>query len=1186
MATTYNDIIKKRSGRAAYSLEEEKGGQWTSFIPNEQFNAVLRTVLRSVRGNDIDAHKSIWIYGTYGSGKSHAAAVINHLLSDAIEDIARWVDYEYREDKFKTLREAIYAVRQQKRLLPVKLEGLKAMNSVGDLPLVLQTAVVQALNEHDIEIIVDTDYENLLDNIEEMPVLWDELIAGNSALRAEAPDRKLLRQKLMMKDMGVFQKAKAALHAKNVHVFLNEANIAEWLIEVQEKLREITPYKGLLILWDEFTDVMEDSIGIQVLKALQTIAHKFANEENDSYLFLISHSSAFNKLGIEETKQTDGRYHRMQYNMEPVSAFKIMSRKFEVIDPDRHEQMRNLFYSVNDHLLDRFTQSSNDREETRKDLLQLFPLHPGTANLATHYATVVGSSSRSVFEFIGQNEAMEAFLASEEAFANRELVTADYLWDFVLKVFKEDVANYAAVTERFSTYNEHVKQQGRAYYAIFKGILLLNAFNNISGDSENVGSLVVPNVDNIIDLFTGTQYQDEIEDVLDWFNEQGVIQRDPTGVFSVQFSALPSHEIEEIKKNLSEGDYRYISKVLNFGDTARNRFDKKFLQKIIRPYTFEFYSEASNDYILRDNIKRAKKNARPSDLFLALLFSRNNAEIAHMRQFAEGTSRAAKEGEKELSDIVFIVFDTPFGDKEYNRFIEYMANYTAAQSHGFLEQVNVHREHAAGMIEEWLKTVQRGNATIYLNGKPMPFSVKHLSSMLNDFVAPAIFPKGPDGLDVVRKKSPQTFWKPQVSKEIIRKVMCATAKSELNELVAAMAPFKHLVEDALDDNLEWRQDMPKGHPLKAVFDFINDRIKFANKTQLFNFVEKFDDLRKPPFGLSGNYASAGMVAFALHKWAGKIFDTLGKPRDAINLTDDIAELFSVWEKGKTSNKLNFKFQTPEEGKLCKSLVKLFKLDKLKGYSDISSLKDTRFAITGVYLVEKGYPLWALKYIDEAFANSTPPVTMNDEIRRLLDNIVDICAERDIKNPSLVKDTLDLIDKYKIDLPDILSKPGAFEHGFNNYLLHQPTVNLQEEEIDDAYDYIKKHLESTVGYWSEAEVADSLKDWRIAENERIEQERREREEEERRKAEEERRKQAEEERKKQAALQQELENFKTNVIGNPEDVLKKKVAARQYIDSIEDPETLRRLLDAVINIGYEKIIDTILLADSPNSNGDV
>lgn len=87
MATTYNDIIRKRSGRAAYNIEEEKERQWESFIPNDQFNTVLRTVLRSVRGNDIDMHKSFWINGTYGTGKSHATAVITHLLCDPVEDI-------------------------------------------------------------------------------------------------------------------------------------------------------------------------------------------------------------------------------------------------------------------------------------------------------------------------------------------------------------------------------------------------------------------------------------------------------------------------------------------------------------------------------------------------------------------------------------------------------------------------------------------------------------------------------------------------------------------------------------------------------------------------------------------------------------------------------------------------------------------------------------------------------------------------------------------------------------------------------------------------------------------------------------------------------------------------------------------------------------------------------------------
>lgn len=1175
MATTYNDIIKKRPGRAAYSIEEEKDGQWESFIPNEQFNTVLRTVLRSVRGNDIDAHKSFWINGTYGTGKSHAVAVITHLLCDPVDKIQNWVNYEYKEEKFRAIREAIFSLRQNKRLLPVKIEGLCDMSHVSDLPLVLQSAVVKALNEQGLEFAVATDFDELISHIRNNGVIWDNLIDRNLTLKSVASTRDKLIAKLLSKDMGTYQKAKDAQRAANLAIVFNTDNVGQWLIEVQEMLRANTDYKGLLILWDEFTDVMEDSIGVPVLKALQTIAQKFANKENDSFFFLISHPSAFNKLGNEETKQTDGRYHRMKYNMEPVSAFKIMSRKLEIVDGPRHQSMCDYFYGTNGQLLDLYTATSNDPAETRKDLQNLFPIHPATANLATHYATVVGSSSRSVFEFIGQNDAMEEFFASEEAFANRETVTADYLWDFVLKVFQEDVQNYGAVTERFNNYRAHLEAAGPAALAVFKGILLLNAFNNISGDNNN--DLVTPSEDNIINLFLGTQYEPEVEDVLKMFNDEGIIQRAPGGLYSVQFSALPSHEIEELKQSLKNDSskFLYISKVLQFGDTAANFFKTKCVQKTNRAYTFNFYSEASNDSLLKDSIKRAKREANPSDLFLALMYSKNNAEVAHLRQVADETSKTVLNGEKDFADIVFIVFDSPFGDKEYERFIEYMANYSAAQSHGFLDQLNVHREYAIEMIKEWMLATQRGNAIIYLNGEQIPISVKHLSSQLNNIIAPLIFPKGPDAIEMLRAKAPSTFWKQQVSKEIIRTFVFATSKAEALSVNGPMKPVQYLIQDAVDDNLEWRQDIPAGHPFKVVFDFVQNKIKYADKSLLFNFAEKFDDLRRPPYGLAANYASAAMVAFALRPWVNKIFDTLGKPLDQMRIVDAVSELFNVWDKGKSSNKLSFKFQTPEEGKLCKALVNTLKLNRLSGYSDISSLKDARFAITSGLLEGKGFPLWSLKYMDDTFCSAHPAIIINDDIRRLFDNIVAICAEKDIRNPALVKDTLDLIDGYRADIPDILSKPGNFENGFFNFLRSQESIKLQDSELGSAYDFIKKHLESTVGYWSENEVAVTLKDWRIAENEAIEEERRRQEEEDRRKKEAEDRKKQEEELKRleEEAIQAK-DKAKQELRGNLAALSKKKVSARELIDNASR-DMLHDILDEVINLDYEFIVDKIL-----------
>lgn len=799
------------------------------------------------------------------------------------------------------------------------------------------------------------------------------------------------------------------------------------------------------------------------------------NEDSNSYIFLISHPSAFNGIDSEQLKQTDGRYHRMKYNMESVSAFKIMSRKFEIIDEERHSQMCQQFYTMNSQLPGIFTATSNDQQSTREDLFRLYPLHPGTANLATHYATVVGSSSRSVFEFLGQNDSIREFLDSEEHFLNRDTITADYLWDYVLKVFQDDVANYGAVTERYNSYKLQVSNEGESYFAVFKGILLLNAFNNVSGENNN--GLVTPSEDNIHALFAGTRYEGDVDVILQWFNQQGIIQRAPGGLFSVQFSALPSGEIEEKKNEMRNVQYRYTEQILNFSDAASTAFEKKMMQKVIRPYGFKFFSDHQNETVLRSQIKNARKDTKTSALFFALLMARNNAELGVLRSFAEKC--AEDEIDKDLKNIVFIVFDEVFTDAKYEQFIEYQANYACASSHGFLDQQKVHRDHAVSMVKEWMDSVQRGNAIAYINGEEkQPISVKRLSSIVNNDISPTIFPYGPDACELLRQKTPSTFWRQQNSKEIVRTFIFATSKEELTTITAQMRPVQYLVQECLDDNMEWKNDVSETHPFKVVYDKVQSIIKYADKSLPFNFDDKFSVLQKPPYGLYGSFASMAMMAFALKPWANKIFDMQGKPRDKNALIDDIVWLFKVWDDKKSNSKLNFKFQTPEEGKLCKDLISLFKLNsKSNDYSDVTSLKDARYAITAEFLGKKGYPLWTLKYASEAAFDSLPvTIVITDEERRLIDNIVTICMERDLRNPALVKETIDLISELRYEMKNILNVDAAFSDGFKNYLMQLDFINIKEDEVDDVKHFIEQNLQSTVGYWTEEEVEKKALQW--------------------------------------------------------------------------------------------------------------
>ncbi len=1016
--------------------------------------------------NDTNVHKSFWIEGTYGTGKSHAAAVIKHILCDEVSEIAEYVNEEYAAPKYNVLRQSIFDLRTKKRLFPVTLYGQNKIAHKDDLSLQVQGEIKRALVKAGIDIDVKTDYDNYVAHIQNNRAMWDLILNQNPKLSSYTPTTDKLIANLQAQDSGTLSKVKDVLRDSGIDIRLDSEKLSSWFFEVQNKLAQSTPYDGLLVIWDEFTDVMTSDIGPSLLVDLQRLADETMNAENNSYLFFISHPSALNSLKAEERDKTKGRYIYMKYNMEPVSAFKIMSRKFKLVGTeDDLRVISNSFYDKCAPILSTFTKDSVNPAETIADIRNLFPVHPATANLATYYAREAGSSSRSVFQFLGENDAVKAFLEDENKFMNKDTITADYLWDYVVSEFNDNVAKFGAVTERFNSYKLRVEHQGEqqhaAYLPVFKSILLLNALNNIANNES-----VTPSEENIKNLYVGTPVEYQLDEILNWLNENSIIQKAPGGLFLIQFSALPPKEIEDIKQNLVLTDFKTTAQVINFGTVAKEEFEKS-LANVARPFSFQFYSTEVNEYTLLNKIENGRKQAKDYELFFAMMVARNADELNTLKDIAQRSS-----ADERFSTTTFIVFETTFTNTNYQRFIEYQANAKCAQQHGFADQQQSHSKCASDMLKEWIKEIRRGVFLTYIAGQAMPASALKMPTVINTEVAPAIFNAGPESLDVIKIKFSKTYWKKALVKDTVKNVISYNTKNDINERCKGPAmhiPF--LLQDSVDDNLNWKTDINPEHPLYKVCQFVEKKIKYADKQNTFNLAEKFIDLSRPPYGLYQSYAGMGMLAFAMRPYIGKIFDLNGKPREAQHVVEDVVEVFKAWEDGKANPKVTFRFETPEEGKLCKTFIKTFNLTSYKGISEISSLKNARWVMTHSYVPEKKYPLWALKYVSDSVAP--------EGVKSLVGNLNAICVEIGSSNPNLLTETLYGLKQYEFELKNLINNNDNFRVGFLNFLKTEPTVRLQDEEFDDAVQYISQHMQSEVGIWNEEEVIKELLKWRIS-----------------------------------------------------------------------------------------------------------
>ena len=198
----YSDFISLQDYfHPVFNLQNEASGYWEKFIPTSQFNILLEKTLDAVSSNLPANRKSIWVQGTIGSGKSHAGAVIMHLLCDDVSDLSEYIDCRIDNSNLKN---RLIALRKDKRFFSVVLSGVEGAYNPHTFALTLQRTIKETLRNAGHKISVNSDFENAIELIENKAPYIKELIDSTPEVRIVAKTKEEILKKLRNFDIEFY----------------------------------------------------------------------------------------------------------------------------------------------------------------------------------------------------------------------------------------------------------------------------------------------------------------------------------------------------------------------------------------------------------------------------------------------------------------------------------------------------------------------------------------------------------------------------------------------------------------------------------------------------------------------------------------------------------------------------------------------------------------------------------------------------------------------------------------------------------------------------------------------------------------------------------------------------------------------------------------------------------------------
>lgn len=1081
----YSDIIGiEQFFDSTFNMTEERENYWKQFITNEKFESNLKEIVNAFTSSSSDQHKSIWVQGTYGTGKSHSTSVIKHLLSDDFENITDYVE-KLSNPQVKSM---LLEFRKKERVFPVVLKGTYSIVDTEELKYTIQRAVAQQLAKAGIVLTVKSDFQAVIEMLEDnkFESFWNVML--DNELNRYASSKEELKDLLREGDIEVLKEINIALKRSNM--IKATPDIKQWLTEIMGELRKQNKADYLVLFWDEFTSLLEISERRSILNCMQDIAELSKAPRNDDkdkyigvYVFLITHKSmeatdSYKELKEDEKTMAKARFLGLKYNMQDITTYHILSNALKIKNVIKYEELvenRVKLQSEVAEALKDIVAPMEKSAQTQAVIQKLYPFHPYTAYLATFVSRAIGSAERSIFEFLNDNKkGFKAFI--ENDIDDVKYLTADRVWDFFVDAFSEDRANnFDAIINKYSMYSGKLTDTDIPELSVFKVILLLNLLNRETqiDDGDQEKSLVNPSKRNILHVMSGAWSSDVITEALNRIDEKQIVLKGPDDVFEVSSSAIPLEKVQAVKEKLYL-KYEDVTAIFDEYPGYKSDITRRIssVDGFNRAIEFTFLYGGTSTAISMES-KLLKAFTKSYAAKVALVPFRGETPIYDNKaKRPEPTIESQKLLIQELSkkeslkDIIFIVLDTDLGQRRFEGFIDDWARANVAQDTK-VEDPDPYEKKAMRWIEKWKNDIIDGSATVIFRGERV--NTPTFKSVCNSGVVSAVarvFYYGIEKNSMIAYAN--TAWKETFAKKTVEKVCYASKRSEIMAFTGIEAPIQYLLKDKndnwlFDEQLNYIGQFNPACPMTVLIKAIDDKIAELRNKTVVDIGNEFKFVTEAPYGYYKNYICMAAVALAFRRYTEKMYlADQGSLVSSTVMRDIVNAAFSNWHDGKGDAKLRVRFSTADEKELIDIIQSIF---GVKG----DGISETKWQMRTNFENKYKAPLWSLKYvvdkgkefntvIDALFslANATGDSITQEDVSWLLEGLK--------KQRTSIALTLEKVQDTSCLIP------------FIKKCLQKVQVDI--DEYSNLLAYLSQNLADAVVFWHEEDVEKQILQWCI------------------------------------------------------------------------------------------------------------